>query len=144
MLIGEYTHSLDDKNRLSLPMKFRKEMGKLVVIAPGLDACLSIFTEKEWSKISAKLSESSMLQTDNRSFSRFMFGQAVDTDVDSNGRILIPEHLRERSKLGSKVTVIGVQNRAEIWNEAVWNKYKKSVDSQADALAEKLGQVGVL
>lgn len=144
MLIGEYTHTLDDKNRLSLPMKFRKEMGKCVVIAPGLDACLSIFTEKEWEKISAKLSESSMLQTDNRSFSRFMFGQAVDTDVDSNGRILIPEHLRERSKLGSKVVVIGVQNRAEIWNEKLWNTYKQSVDSQADALAEKLGQVGVL
>ncbi|MCC6323686.1 division/cell wall cluster transcriptional repressor MraZ [Candidatus Nomurabacteria bacterium] len=144
MLIGEYTHTLDDKNRLSLPMKFRKEMGKRVVIAPGLDACLSIFTEKEWDKISAKLSESSMLQTDNRSFSRFMFGQAVDTEVDGNGRILIPEHLRERSKLGSKVVVIGVQNRAEIWNEKLWNTYKQSVDSQADALAEKLGQVGVL
>ncbi len=144
MLIGEYTHTLDDKNRLSLPMKFRKEMGKRVVLAPGLDTCLSIFTEKEWEKISSKLSESSMLQTDNRSFARFMFGQAVDSEVDASGRILIPEHLRERSKLGSKVVVIGVQNRAEIWNEGVWNRYKRGVDSQADALAEKLGQVGVL
>ena len=144
MLIGEYTHTLDDKNRLSLPMKFRKEMGKRVVLAPGLDTCLSIFTEKELEKISSKLSESSMLQTDNRSFARFMFGQAVDSEVDASGRILIPEHLRERSKLGSKVVVIGVQNRAEIWNEGVWNRYKRGVDSQADALAEKLGQVGVL
>lgn len=144
MLIGEYTHTLDDKNRLSLPVKFRKEMGKRVVLAPGLDTCLSIFTEKEWEKISAKLSESSMLQTDNRSFARFMFGQAVDTDVDASGRILIPEHLRERSKLGAKVVVIGVQNRAEIWNDAGWQKYKKGVDKEADALAEKLGQVGVL
>lgn len=144
MLIGEYTHTLDDKNRLSLPVKFRKEMGKRVVLAPGLDTCLSLFTEKEWEKISAKLSESSMLQTDNRSFARFMFGQAVDTDVDASGRILIPEHLRERSKLGAKVVVIGVQNRAEIWNDAEWQKYKKGVDKAADALAEKLGQVGVL
>ena len=144
MLIGEYTHTLDDKNRLSLPMKFRKEMGKRVVIAPYLDGSLSIFTVGEWEKISTKLSESSMLQSDNRNFSRFMFGQAVDTDVDANGRILIPEHLRTRSKLGSKVVVIGVQNRAEIWNETAWNTYKKSMDSQADALAEKLGQLGVL
>ena|SRR5665213_3523473 len=144
MLIGEYTHTLDDKNRLSLPMKFRKEMGKRVVIAPYLDSSLSIFTVSEWEKISSKLSESSMLQSDNRNFSRFMFGQAVDTDVDASGRILIPEHLRTRSKLGSKVVVIGVQNRAEIWNEAAWNTYKKSMDSQADALAEKLGQLGVL
>ena len=144
MLIGEYTHTLDDKNRLSLPVKFRKEMGKKVVVAPGLDNCLSLFTEKEWLKISDKLGDSSMLATDNRSFSRFMFGQAVDTDVDANGRILIPEHLKERSKLGTKVVIIGVQNRVEIWNDSAWKDYKKVVDGQADALAEKLGNVGVL
>ncbi len=144
MLIGEYTHTLDDKNRLSLPVKFRKEMGKRVIVAPGLDNCLSLFTEKEWAKISERLGDSSMLTTDNRSFSRFMFGQAVDTDVDANGRILIPEHLKERSKLGSKVVIIGVQNRAEIWNEKAWKDYKQVVDGQADALAEKLGSVGVL
>jgi MraZ protein len=144
MLIGEYTHTLDDKNRISLPVKFRKEMGKRVVVAPGLDLCLSIFTDKEWNKISEKLSESSMLQVDNRSFSRFMFGQAVEIDVDANGRILIPDNLKGRSALGSKVTVIGVQNRVEIWNEERWKEYKKIVESQADALAEKLGQIGVL
>ena len=144
MLIGEYTHTLDDKNRLSLPVKFRKEMGKSVVVAPGLDNCLSIFTVKEWQKISGKLSESSMLATDNRSFSRFMFGQTVVADVDVSGRILIPENLKIRSGLSTKVVVIGVQNRAEIWNEKTWNDYKKVVESQADALAEKLGQVGVL
>ncbi len=144
MLIGEYTHTLDDKNRLSLPVKFRKEMGKSVVLAPGFDNCLAIFTTKEWAKISEKISESSMLATDNRSFSRFMFGQAVLTDVDQNGRILIPENLKTRSSLSSKVVVIGVQNRAEIWNEKTWNDYKKVVEGQADALAEKLGQVGVL
>jgi MraZ protein len=102
MLIGEYTHTLDEKNRMSLPVKFRKEMGKSVVVAPGLDNCLSIFTTKEWEKISSKLSDSSMLATDNRSFSRFMFGQAVMTDVDANGRILIPENLKSRSGLGCR------------------------------------------
>ncbi|MEK7585862.1 MAG: division/cell wall cluster transcriptional repressor MraZ [Patescibacteria group bacterium] len=144
MLIGEYTHTLDDKNRMSLPVKFRKEMGKSVVVAPGLDNCLSIFTTKEWEKISSKLSDSSMIASDNRSFSRFMFGQAVALDVDTQGRILIPENLKIRSGLGSKVIVIGVQNRAEIWNEKAWNAYKKVVETQADALADKLGQVGVL
>lgn len=144
MLIGEYTHTLDDKNRLSLPVKFRKEVGKSVVVAPGLDECLSIFTEKEWKKISERLSDSSMLQSDNRSFSRFMFGQAVEVSIDSNGRILIPEHLKDRSKLGAKVVVIGVQNRIEIWNENAWVDYKQVVEKQADALAEKLGQIGVL
>jgi MraZ protein len=144
MLIGEYTHTLDEKNRMSLPVKFRKEIGKSVVIAPGLDNCLSLFTTKEWQKISSKLSDSSMLASDNRSFSRFMFGQAVDIEVDNQGRILIPENLKNRSKLSSKVVVIGVQNRVEIWNEKTWNDYKKVVETQADALADKLGQIGVL
>ena len=144
MLIGEYTHTLDDKNRMSLPVKFRKEMGKSVVVAPGLDNCLSLFTVKEWQKISKKLSDSSMLASDNRSFSRFMFGQAVVVDVDANGRILIPENLKIRSSLTSKVMVIGVQNRVEIWNEKAWGEYKSKVEGQADALADKLGQIGVL
>jgi len=144
MLIGEYTHTLDDKNRMSLPVKFRKEMGKSVVVAPGLDNCLSIFTTKEWEKITSKLSDGSMIASDNRSFSRFMFGQAAQLDVDTQGRILIPDNLKNRSGLTSKVIVIGVQNRAEIWNEKAWNAYKKIVDTQADALADKLGQIGVL
>ncbi|HNU95538.1 MAG TPA: division/cell wall cluster transcriptional repressor MraZ [Candidatus Paceibacterota bacterium] len=144
MLIGEYIHTLDDKNRISLPVKFRKEMGKSIVVAPGLDNCLALYTLVEWKKISSKLSDSSMLASDNRSFSRFMFGQAVIVDVDGNGRILIPENLKNRSSLSSKVVVIGVQNRAEIWNESTWNDYKKNVETQADALADKLGQGGVL
>lgn len=144
MLIGEYIHTLDEKNRISLPVKFRKEMGKSLVVAPGLDNCLSLFTLKEWNKVSEKLSDSSMLASDNRSFSRFMFGQAVVVDVDGNGRILIPENLKNRSGLNGKVVVIGVQNRLEIWNENAWNDYKKIVEGQADALADKLGQIGVL
>jgi len=144
MPIGEYIHTLDDKNRISLPVKFRKEMCKSIVVAPGLDNCLALYTLVEWKKISSKLSDSSMLASDNRSFSRFMFGQAVIVDVDGNGRILIPENLKNRSSLSSKVVVIGVQNRAEIWNESTWNDYKKNVETQADALADKLGQGGVL
>jgi len=73
-----------------------------------------------------------------------MFGQAVIVDVDTNGRILIPENLKNRSGLTNKVVVIGVENRAEIWNEKAWNDYKKVVEGQADALADKLGQIGVL
>ncbi len=144
MLIGEYTHTIDDKNRVSLPAKFRQEMGKKIVVTPGLDNCLFVFTLKEWERISGKLSESSMLQADTRSFNRFLFGGAVEVDVDSIGRILVPDFLRDRAALKSKVVVIGVQNRVEIWNDKSWSDYKKIVEKQADALAEKLGQVGML
>lgn len=144
MLIGEYTHSIDEKNRLSLPAKFRSEMGKKLVLTPGLDSCLFVFTMKEWSTIESKLNSSSLLQSDNRSFNRFMFGGAVEAEVDSIGRILVPDFLRDRAGLKNKVVIIGVSSRVEIWNEKAWGEYKKVVEKQADTLAEKLGQVGVL
>ncbi|MBP6911617.1 MAG: division/cell wall cluster transcriptional repressor MraZ [Candidatus Pacebacteria bacterium] len=144
MLIGEYTHTMDDKNRVSLPAKFRKEMGKKVILAPGLDGCVSMYTEAEWKKFSTRLSEGSVLRSDDRNFNRYIFGGAVESDVDTSGRILIPDFLKEKGGLGTKISIIGVQNRAEIWNEKKWKEFKKSVESQADTLAEKLGQIGVL
>lgn len=144
MLIGEYTHTIDDKNRLSLPAKFRAEMGKKVVVTPGLDGCLFVFTLKQWEKISGKLGESSLLQGDTRSFNRYMLGGASEAEVDSIGRVLIPDFLRERANLKEKVAVVGVQSRVELWNEKQWKEYKSTVEKQADALAEKLGGVGVL
>jgi MraZ protein len=144
MLIGQYSHTLDEKNRISLPAKFRREMGKKVILAPGLDQCIAMYTESEWKRVSAKLGDSSVLASDNRSFSRFMFGGAVETPLDGAGRILIPDFLKERANLKSKVIVIGVQNRIEIWNERIWEDYKQQIDAKADQLAEKLGQLGVL
>jgi len=144
MLIGEYTHTIDGKGRVSLPAKFRAELGKKVVLTPGLDSCLFVFAEAEWHKIAERLSSSSMLQSDTRSFARFMLGGAVETPVDNIGRILLPEFLRRRSGLRSTVAVIGVQSRLEIWDEKRWLAYKTKVEKQADDLAEKLGQVGVL
>jgi len=85
-----------------------------------------------------------MLQSDNRSFNRFMFGGAVEAEVDSIGRVLVPDFLKERAKLGEKVAIIGVQNRVEIWNEKAWTEYKREVEKKADTLAEKLGQAGII
>lgn len=144
MLIGEYIHSIDDKNRVSLPARFRAKLGKKLVLAPGLDNSVFMFSDKEWEKISNKLGENSMLQADNRSFNRFMFGGAFEVGVDGAGRILIPDFLKERAGLSGKVAIIGVQNRAEIWNERAWAKYKSGVEKQAETLAEKLGNVGAL
>lgn len=142
MLIGEYRHTIDDKNRLSLPAKFRKEMGKRVVVTPGLDSCLFIFTVDEWERISSRLSvsESSMLQADNRGFNRYLLGRAVEVEVDAVGRMLIPERLRSRANLEASVVFVGVKDRVELWNEAAWDAYVKEVEAKADQLAEKLGK----
>ncbi len=143
MLIGEYIHTIDEKNRMSLPVKFRKELGKKVIITPGLDNCLFIFTVKEWEKVSKRLSDSdsdlSFLKADKRSFNRFMFGRATDVEIDSIGRVLVPEFLKERIGLKGKAAIIGVQDRVEVWNDEAWAKYKDVAEKQADELAEKLG-----
>lgn len=145
MLIGEFTHTIDDKNRVSLPSKFRQYMGKKMVITPGLDQCLFVFTLKEWEKISSKMSENaSMLSSDMRSFTRYMFGGASEVELDTIGRVLVPDFLKERANLKSKVVLIGVQNRLEIWNEKSWTDYKRQVEKQADGLAEKLSGLGIM
>ena len=144
MLIGEYTHSIDEKKRVSLPTKFRKEIGAKVVVTHGLDNCLFLFPLKAWEKISAKLAETSIGTADSRGFNRFILAGASEVEVDSAGRILIPEYLKKFASLETTVVVAGVHDRVEIWNDKAWNEYKSRIEKQADALAEKLGQVGIL
>ncbi len=144
MLIGEYKHTLDDKKRISLPMKFRKEIGKKIVVTHGLDQCLFMYSIKEWEKISQKIGELGMGQADRRGFNRFMLAGASELSIDSVGRILLPEHLRTFAKINSKVVFAGVYNRIEIWNETVWEEYKNKVVKGADDIAEKLGDIGAL
>jgi MraZ protein len=117
-------------------------MGKKIIITPGIDNCLFVFTLKEWAKVSKRLSDSdsdlSFLKKDKRSFNRYMFGRAVDVDVDSIGRILVPDFLKEIIKPTGKVAVIGVGDRVEIWNDKVWQKCKEDGEKTAGDLAEKL------
>lgn len=144
MLLGEYRHTLDDKNRLSLPAKARKVLGKKIIITRGLDRCLCVYSLAEWKKFSDGLSGLSFNQSDSRAFTRFMVSGATETDVDSAGRILIPDFLKQYGNLGSKVIVAGVKNRLELWNEESWNTYTQQVEQNIEQLAEGLTQLGVL
>lgn len=144
MLIGEYTHSFDDKKRISLPAKFRSEIGKKIVVTRGLDACLFLYSAKSWERLSAKLSELSMGSVESRGFSRFLFGGAAELEVDSAGRILIPDFLRSFAKIDINAVFVGVQERVEIWNEHGWQTYKTQIEKQGDTLAQKLGDVGFI
>ncbi len=144
MLIGEYRHTVDAKKRLSLPAKFRKEMGESMVMTRGFDNCVYIYPLAEWEKVTEKLRGLSMGQADTRGFARFMLSGASDVSLDALGRILIPDFLKEFAKLATKVVVVGINDHVEIWDEAMWDTYKKRIESQADAMAEKLGEVGVI
>lgn len=141
MLLGEYRHTLDDKNRVSLPAKFRKELGKKVILTRGLDPCLSVYSMSEWKKFSDELaSQTSFNHSNSRAVDRFFTAHAMETDVDSSGRILIPDFLKHYGNLGNKVVVTGVRNRLELWNEDAWSTYMKQVEKDIEALAENLGQ----
>ncbi|MEK7661958.1 MAG: division/cell wall cluster transcriptional repressor MraZ [Patescibacteria group bacterium] len=144
MLIGEYTHTLDEKKRVSLPAKFRREVGKKVVITNGLDKCLFVYTVNEWQKLAEKLSELSLGRGDTRGFSRFMLASAYEADVDSLGRVLIPDSLKDFAGLSERVVIAGVFGRIEIWNEKRWGEYKKGIGKNADAMAENLGGLGAV
>jgi len=147
MLIGEYSHTIDDKNRISLPAKFRKEMGNCVVIAPGIDNCLFVFTVKGWKEFAERISRrdsSSVLQADNRNFNRLIIGRAVEVDVDAAGRMLLPDHLRQYAGLSGKISVIGVLNRVEIWDTEAWNAYRDEYSKKTDVIAEKLASAGII
>ncbi len=144
MLIGEFTHALDDKKRISLPSKFRKEIGRHIVVTYGLDKCLWLFPKSTWQKLSLKLSNLGLGHRDNRQFTRTMFGGAGEIEVDQAGRILLPEYLCNHAGLKSKVVFVGVHDRIELWNEKEWMMHKNKALGKADELAEKLGQLGTL
>ena len=144
MLIGEYNHTLDPKKRLSLPSKWRRELGKKLVVTRGLDNCLFVYPLKEWQLITQKVGQLPLGQADTRGFNRFFLSGAIETEVDKAGRILVPDFLKEFAGLKSKVVLAGIHDRVEIWDEKIWGEYKRRIEKQADALAEKLGEVGVL
>lgn len=143
MLIGKYTHDLDPKKRLTLPSKWRSDLGKKVVLTNGLDNSLFVFPVKEWEKVAEKLSQSSLGNADTRSFNRFILGNAFETDVDAAGRIVIPDTLKDFANLGNKVVCAGMYSRIELWNEESWNRNTSKVSGEADALAGKLSELGI-
>ena len=144
MLIGEYRHTLDPKKRLLLPSKWRKKLGKCLVVTRGLDNCLFVYPREQWQQMTEKVSQLPLGSADTRSFNRFFLSGAVEVDVDKIGRILVPDFLKEFAGLSSKVVLAGIHDRVEIWDENRWNEYKQRIEGQADALAEKLNDIGVL
>ena len=144
MLIGEYRHTIDEKRRVALPAKFRRALGKSLIITRGLDSCLFVFSTTQWQRIVEKLDRLSVGQADSRAFGRYLFAGAAEIDVDSLGRILVPSELATHAKLMDTAVLIGVHDRCEIWSTSLWDTYRASVEKEADRVAEKLGAIGVL
>ncbi|MEI6352933.1 MAG: division/cell wall cluster transcriptional repressor MraZ [Candidatus Nomurabacteria bacterium] len=144
MLIGHYIHQLDDKKRISIPAKWRSLLGKKVVITSGLDKSLFVFSLKEWQKIADNLSSLSFTNKEARSFTRFMLSNAFDTDLDSVGRILITDQLKSFADINKKAVLVGMHSRIEVWSEEEWEKYSNANNRDADSIATKLSDLGIL
>lgn len=143
MLIGQYQHTIDSKKRLALPVKFRGELGAKVVVTKGVENCLIVYTEKEWSEMSQKLSNLPISQSEARSFVRHLLASAMEIDLDKLGRILLPDYLKEYGGLKKDVIICGLSNRLEIWDEQKWNNYKKKAEKGVEEIVSKLGPLGI-
>lgn len=119
------------------------ELGQKAVITRGLDSCLFIHPQKEWETLAQKLSQLPMGQEDNRSFARLMLAGAQEAEMDSLGRVLVPDYLKNYAGLEKETVIVGVFNRLEIWNKKKWDKYKEEIEKDTDKLAERLGDLGV-
>ncbi|MBU4369864.1 division/cell wall cluster transcriptional repressor MraZ [Patescibacteria group bacterium] len=143
MFIGEYHYSIDDKNRLGVPVKFRTELLKGAVVTRGLDTCLFLFPRKEWTKLATKLSEMPISKSKSRTIARLMLAGAMDVSVDKQGRINLPDYLRKYAGIGKKAVVAGLYNRMEIWDEKKWETFKKDAEEDSSEIADTLGEIGV-
>lgn len=143
MLLGEFKHNLDTKGRVALPAKFRNKLGAGAIITRGLDHCLFVFAHKEWEALAQKLMALPLAQANSRAFSRLMLAGASDVEIDKQGRILVPDYLREYAGLKKETVITGLYNRIEIWDKEEWQKYKQKTETESDEIAEKLGELGI-
>lgn len=142
MFIGEYTNTIDDKKRLSVPAKFRKELGEKAVITYGLNKALTLYPIKEWEIYADKLSTLSIGNKEERAYARTMLSGAFEVELDKSGRILIPSTLSQYSFMENKVVITGMNKYLELWDEATWNEYRMSAVGETDNIAELLGARG--
>ncbi|OGH68618.1 MAG: cell division/cell wall cluster transcriptional repressor MraZ [Candidatus Magasanikbacteria bacterium RIFCSPHIGHO2_02_FULL_47_14] len=143
MFIGEYTHNLDEKGRLSIPKKFRQALLKGAVVTRGLDDCLFLYTKEEWGKLAERLARLPFSQANTRAFARLMLAGAMEVPLDKQGRIMLPEYLRMYADLTKEVIVAGLYNRLEIWGQHAWREYTKRTEGARNEIAEQLGELGV-
>jgi len=143
MFIGEYQHNLDDKGRLAIPIKFRKELQKGAVVTRGLDNCLFLYTKTEWEKLAQKLSALPISQSNSRAFARLMLAGAMDVLIDKQGRIVLPEYLRNFASLKKEIIVAGLYGRLELWDAKKWSDYKLMTEKESGEIAERMAELGI-
>jgi MraZ protein len=139
MLLGAHEHTLDDKNRLTLPARFRAAFAGGVVVTRGMDGCLYAYRREDWdSLVENRLATLDPLSKEGRRMQRFFFSGASEVEPDRQGRVMIPAALIEHAGLGREVVVAGVRDHLEIWDRAKWRQELNEVEGSAEDVAERL------
>jgi MraZ protein len=138
MLLGEHDHTLDDKNRLTLPAKLREELGDGVVVTRGMDGCLYAYAAGDWEGLAERIRALDPLSREGRMMHRHFFSGAVRADRDKQGRMVLPAALLETAGIHREVTVAGVYDHLEIWDRAKWRVHLHEVEGSAEDVAERL------
>ena len=140
MLLGEHEHTLDDKNRLTLPAKLREQLGERVVVSRGLDGCLYVYSDAEWARLAARVGSLDPFSREARTMQRWFFASGSDAELDKQGRVVIPATLLKNAGIGREVTVAGVYDHLEIWDRASWREQQQTVEGSAEDVAERLAK----
>ena len=140
MLLGEHEHTLDDKNRLTLPAKLREQLGAQIVVSRGLDGCLYVYPQGEWARLAERVGSLDPFSREARTMQRWFFASGSDAELDKQGRMVIPATLLANAAIGREVTVAGVNDHLEIWDRAAWREQQQTVEGSAEDVAEGLAK----
>ena len=142
MFMGEYNHTIDAKGRLIVPAEFREILGDNFIVTKGLDGCLFVYPNDEWTRFEEKLKSLPLTNKNARQFTRFFLAGAAACEVDKQGRILLPQVLREFASLEKDVVLVGVASRIEIWSRERWDESMNTYDGDMDEVAENMESLG--
>lgn len=138
MFLGEYKHSLDAKGRISIPVRFRTELGSSAIVTKGLEGCLSLYPKGEWENMAQRIANLPISSASARSFSRMMLSGAMEVEIDRLGRALLPSYLREYAGIDGEAVMAGLYNRVEIWDKKSWETITKDAEARSTDIAETL------
>ncbi|MER3437288.1 MAG: cell division/cell wall cluster transcriptional repressor MraZ [Chloroflexota bacterium] len=141
MFLGRYAHTLDAKGRLAIPARFREELAGGVVLTRGIDRCLALYPLSSWIPLAEKINALPITDPDARAFRRMVFAEAVNLELDGQGRILVPPELRQYAGLEREAFVVGVHSAIEIWSPARWQEQLAAIDEGGVAIAQRLASL---
>ncbi len=143
MFLGEFEHAIDEKGRVAIPARFREELGEGLVLTRGFDHCLQAFPRPFFQQLSERISALPLGHEEVRNLRRLIFSGAAEVDPDRQGRILIPQNLREYAALSEQVVIAGLNTHFELWSSERWGTVLNTLDSSAGAMAEQLAALGI-